>query len=81
LSGRGRLHTFLVSHQPAPGFEDEVPYVVALVQLDEGPRMMSNLVGVAPDPAVLTIDMPLEVVFETRGDVVLPMFRPAGGGA
>lgn len=79
-SGRGRLHTYLISHLAAPGFEDEVPYVVALVELDEGPRLMSNLVGVAPDPAVLRIDMPLEVVFAPRGDMVLPVFRPVETG-
>jgi uncharacterized OB-fold protein len=78
-SGRGRLHTFLISHQPAPGFEDETPYVVALVELDEGPRLMTNLVGVAATPEALRVDMPLEVVFEPRGAVMLPLFRPVGG--
>lgn len=80
-SGRGRLHTYLISHQAAPGFEDDVPYVVALVELEEGPRLMTNLVDVAPDPAALRIDMPVEVVFAPRGDVVLPFFRPVEGEA
>jgi uncharacterized OB-fold protein len=61
----------------APGWEGEVPYVIAVVKLDEGPRMLSNLVGVPADPAALTLDMPLEVVFEPRGNVMLPLFKPA----
>ena len=54
-----------------------MPYVIAVVKLDEGPRMLSNLVGVPADPAALTLDMPLEVVFEPRGNVMLPLFKPA----
>ena len=77
-SGRGTLHTYIINHRPAPGFENEAPYVIAVVQLEEGPRMMSNLVDVDPDPAKLQIDMPLEVVFDTVNDqVTLPKFRPS----
>ncbi len=77
-SGRATLHTYLINHRPAPGFEAEAPYVIAVVQLEEGPRMMSNLVDVVPDPATLQIDMPLEVVFDkVNDDVTLPKFRPA----
>lgn len=76
-SGRGSLHSYVINHMPAPGWEGEVPYVIAVVRLEEGPRMLSNLVGVAPDPEALELDMPLEVVFEPRGDVVLPLFKPA----
>jgi uncharacterized protein len=77
-SGRATLHTFVISHIPAPGFDDELPYVIAIVELEEGPRMMTNLRGVAPDPMHLQIDMKLEVCFERRADRTLPMFRPAG---
>jgi uncharacterized OB-fold protein len=49
-SGRGRLFSYVINHMPAPGWEGEVPYVIAVVQLDEGPRMMSNLIGVPADP-------------------------------
>lgn len=80
-SGRGRLYSYVINHMPPPGWEGDVPYVVAVVQLDEGPRMLSNLVGVPPDPAALVLDMPLEVVFEPRGERMLPLFRPVGGGA
>jgi uncharacterized OB-fold protein len=79
-TGRARLHSFVINHVPAPGFEDEVPYVIAIVELEEGPRMMTNLREVAADPASLTIDMPLEVTFESRDGQTLPMFRPAQVG-
>jgi len=70
----------VINHMPAPGWEGEVPYVIAVVQLDEGPRMMSNLVGVPADPAALELDMPLEVTFEARGNMMLPLFKRAGTG-
>jgi len=73
-SGRGSLHTYVINHRPAPGFE--APYVIAVVELEEGPRLLTNLVGVAADPHALPIDLPVEVVFEARGEVTLPMFRP-----
>jgi uncharacterized OB-fold protein len=50
--------------------------VIAVVELEEGPRMMTNIVGVPADPAHLVLDMPLEVVFEPRGEVMLPQFKP-----
>jgi uncharacterized OB-fold protein len=76
LSGRGTLHTYLINHRAAPGFE--APYAIAVVELDEGPRMMSNIVGVEQTPEALVLDMPLEVTFEERGHVMLPLFKPAG---
>ncbi len=75
-SGRAHLYSYVISHRAAPGWEGEVPYVIAVVQLDEGPRMLSNLVGVAADPAALVLDAPLEVVFEARGNMMLPLFKP-----
>lgn len=76
VSGRARLSSYVIVHVPAPGFADDAPYVLALVQLDEGPRMMTNLVNVPPDPGALPLDMPLEVVFEPRRDHAIPMFQP-----
>ena len=77
VSGRGRLHTFTIVHRGQRGFPLGDPYVIAVVELDEGPRMMSNLVGVAMDPAQVRIDMPVEVVFEDVSDTIaLPRFRP-----
>ena len=76
-TGRGRLYSYVISHVAAPGFE--TPYVIAVVELDEGPRLMSNLVGVATDAAALALDLPLEVVFEPVADAIwLPLFRPSG---
>ena len=79
LSGRGTLHTYVINHRAAPGFE--APYAIALVQLEEGPRLMSNIVGVDQTPEALVLDMALEVTFEARGDVHVPLFRPAGAGS
>ncbi len=78
MSGRGTLHTYVINHRAAPGFE--APYAIAVVELDEGPRMMSNIVGVDQTPEALVLDMALEVTFEERGDVFVPLFRPAGAG-
>ena len=77
-SGRATLHAYAIQQRPqGPGFED-VPYITAIVQLDEGPRMMTNLIEIEPDPAQLTNGMPLEVVFDDVTDeITLPKFRPA----
>jgi uncharacterized OB-fold protein len=64
----------VITHRAAPGFE--APYVIAEVELEEGPRLLSNLVGIDPDPEVLVLDLPLEVTFEAYDDVTLPHFRP-----
>jgi uncharacterized OB-fold protein len=73
-SGRGRVHSFTVIHRPpAPAFAAHVPYVVALIDLDEGPRMMANILGAgARDVA---IDDRVRVTFEERADgFKLPQF-------
>jgi uncharacterized OB-fold protein len=76
-SGRGTLHSYVINHRPAPGFE--APYSIAIVELDEGPRMMSNIVDVEQTPEALELDMPLEVKFERVSDeIALPLFRPQG---
>ena len=74
-SGRGELFSFVQpQHPPLPWFEPG--YVVALVELEEGTRLVSNLVEV--DPADAAIGMAVEVVFEAFDDgLVLPLFRPA----
>lgn len=78
VSGRGTLETYVINHRPAPGFEDMAPYVIAIVTLEEGPRLMTNLVDVEPDPARLPVDLPLEVVYDDVTDeVTLPKFQPA----
>ena len=74
-SGKGKLYSFVINHRAAPGFV--APYIIAVVELDEGPRMMSNLVDVEPDPAMVRCEMPVEIVFdEVDEDFTLPRFRP-----
>jgi hypothetical protein len=81
-SGRGSLYSYVINHRAARGFEDVAPYPIAIVQLEEGPRMMSNIVGIDPTPQNLRIDMPLEVTWERVDDeITLPLFRPAGGSS
>jgi uncharacterized OB-fold protein len=76
-SGRGRLASYVINERPHPAFDG--PYSIALVSLDEGPRMMSNVVGCPQTPEALELDMPLEVAFEAVSDeITLPLFRPAG---
>lgn len=79
-TGRATLYSYTITHRPAPGFADDVPYAIAVVQLAEGPRMMANIVGVPNTPDNLVLDMDLEVTFEQRGDMSLPQFTPTGSG-
>lgn len=76
VSGRGRVFTFTVNHHP---FNPDVPvpYVVAIVELEEqdGLRFTTNVVNCAPED--VRIDMPLSMVFERQGDVFVPQFEPA----
>lgn len=78
-SGRATLASYVISERAAPGFT--APYVIAIVELAEGPRMMTNIVGVDPDPDRLPLDLPLMVRFEERGDVAVPVFAPAEAAA
>jgi len=76
-SGRGTLHTFTVAYRGQKDFPLGSPYVIAIVELEEGARLMSNLVGVPADPKAIRIGMPVEVVFEdVSPTVALPRFRP-----
>jgi uncharacterized OB-fold protein len=79
-SGKGTLHTFAtVERGPTPPFRDHVPYIAALVDLEEGPRMPTNIVDIEPESADLKIGMAVEVTFDDVTDeVTLPKFRPLG---
>lgn len=79
VSGRGKVHTYTVVHRaPTPAYQRDAPYVVAHVELEEGPRMISNIVGCQPDE--VRIGMPVEVVFDdVSEDWTLYRFRPAAG--
>jgi uncharacterized OB-fold protein len=80
VSGRGRLYTYTTVRQPAhPAFNDLVPYVYAIVQLDEGPRLPSNLMNVALED--VKVDMPLRVVWDdVTPEFTLPKFEPDPDG-
>ena len=73
LSGRGRLYSYTVVHHPLPpGFEE--PVIVAVVELDEGIRMVSNVVDIEADS--LKIDEPLQVTFVDQDEGwTAPLFR------
>jgi uncharacterized OB-fold protein len=80
LSGRGTVFSWIVVVHPSPRavYADEVPYVVALIDLEEGVHMASNIVGCAPED--VTAGMPVEVVFEkVSEEITLPKFRPVEG--
>lgn len=76
-AGRGTVYSYVVHHAPQmPGMD--APFVVGLIALDEGTRLVSNVIDV--DPAAVTVDMPVEATFRDVGDgLVLPMFRPRSG--
>lgn len=77
VSGEATLHTYVINHRPAPGFEGETPYVTAVVRLAEGPFMMTNIVNVPPEPEHLPPGLPVTVVFDDVTDAItLPKFRP-----
>ena len=75
-SGRGTVYSYTIVHRaPSPEFAAEVPYVVAVVEIDEGPRLMTNVVGCAPD--AVRIGLPVHAVFEdVTPEVTLLKFRP-----
>lgn len=74
-SGKGKLHTYVIAHRGHPAFE--APYVIAMVELDEGARMMTNIVGVEdPTPDKLPVDAPVQIVYEdVNENITLPQFQ------
>ena len=75
LSGRGTLHSWIVSHHASE--PDDAARIVGLIELDEGIRLVSNLQGI--EKAAVRNDMPLEVVFMDVDGVRLHQFRPVSG--
>lgn len=74
-AGRGRVISWVVYHQAVhPSFADRIPYNVAVVELDEGPRLITNIKAPADD---LTIEQRVVVVIEREGDVGVARFSPA----
>ncbi len=80
-SGKAKLHSYIISHRPHPGFGTD-PYAIAVVKLEEGVQMMSNIVDCPQTPEALVLDMPLEVTFEVQEKdetIHIPLFKPAEG--
>jgi uncharacterized OB-fold protein len=76
-SGRAQLYSYVIHHRPVPGFTP--PYSIAVVELAEGPRMMTNIVNCPQTPEALQLDMPLEVLFTPLSpSISLPQFQPVG---
>jgi uncharacterized OB-fold protein len=76
-SGRGTLYSYVIHHRPMPGFTP--PYSIAVVEVAEGPRMMTNIVQCPQTPEALQLDMPVEVVFtQVSDEISLPQWKPAG---
>ncbi len=75
MTGKGRIYSFSVIHQsPLPSYQQDVPYVLAIIELDEGPRMMTNVLDC--DVNAVHIEMAVEVTFQARGEMKIPQFRP-----
>jgi uncharacterized OB-fold protein len=75
LSGRGTIYSFIVVHRPQhPAFFDDVPYNVAIVELEEGIRLHTNIIDHPADK--LAVGLPVEVVFtKVNDEVTLPRFK------
>ncbi len=75
-SGRGVIYSYTIIHQnKSPEFVGDTPYNVAIIQLEEGPRLLSNIVN--SSLADLRVDLPVTVVFDAVSDTItLPRFRP-----
>jgi hypothetical protein len=72
-AGLGRIYSFVVYHRVYhPAFEGEVPYIVAIVELDEGPRLITNIVGTRFQD--VRCDARVHAIFEERDGMGLPMF-------
>ncbi|HBN84803.1 MAG TPA: hypothetical protein DDZ89_13275 [Clostridiales bacterium] len=74
-SGQGKIHSFTVVHKAPPAFRGETPYVIGIIELEEGVRMMSRIVG---DREKMVIDKPVSVIYEEIDDeITLPYFKLA----
>lgn len=77
VSGKGKVYTYSVVYRPpSEAFVNDVPYVYAIVELEEGPMMPTNIVGVAPER--VRIDMPVTVTYDdVTPEISMPKFKPA----
>ena len=75
VSGAARLVSYIINRRPLAPFDPAQPLIVAIVELAEGPRLLTNIVGVDPAPENLPLDAALSVDFEERASRYLPVFR------
>ena len=75
-AGKGRIFSFVIFHRLYhKGWDGEIPYVVAIIELDEGARMLSNVIGIPVQD--VECDMPVKVVFDdVTEELTLPKFSP-----
>lgn len=78
VSGKGTIYSYTIAHRPPhPVFAEQCPLAIAIVELEEGPRLFSNIINC--EPADVEVGMAVQVVFEPidDSDVMLPVFVPA----
>ena len=76
VSGKGTVYSFVTYHRAwHPSYQDKIPYNVSLVDLNEGPRLVSNVVDIAPEE--VKVGMAVEVVYEDHEEFTLPKFKPS----
>jgi uncharacterized OB-fold protein len=74
-SGKGHIYSFSLSYKAPPPFKDVKPYVIASVELEEGVRILTNIINC--DPKALKIDMPVRLTWVQAGTSNYPVFEPA----
>lgn len=75
MSGKGRIYSYTTVHVSSlPDFDNKTPYIYAIVELDEGPRMPTNIYNCSPE--TVSVDMPVKLDFIERNDKKLPIFVP-----
>lgn len=77
-AGKGRVYTYSIVRQSYhPFFRQQVPYAVAWIDLDEGPRLISNVIGVDDPATEIHCDMPVTIEWEEHDELCIPLFKPA----
>lgn len=74
--GTGFVYSFVIDERGMPGILPPAPHVIALVELDEGPRLVAALEEIDPTPDAVTLDLRVQVRFDKRGEEVVPYFIP-----
>lgn len=80
-SGRASLYSYVIHERPLPNWDTEGPRSVAIIELAEGPRLISSVVGCEQTPEALQLDMELQATFVPFDEATVLCFEPAGGAA